>query len=133
MTDNGYSRRHGKRILICVRGVCAPPEEGAKLEQRLLQLIQAHGLDNPEHPQHARCTVTQCLAVCQDGPIMMVHPDGIRYCHVDEAALERIFEEHILHNRPVEALVYDDPLSRLALQGITRQRNTRPRRRNREW
>jgi cob(I)alamin adenosyltransferase len=44
--------------------------------------------------------------VCSDGPIMVVYPEGIWYHHVDEAALERIYEEHILGGQPVEALIF---------------------------
>lgn len=37
---------------------------------------------------------------------MVVYPDGIWYHHVDENALERIYQEHILDNQPVEALIF---------------------------
>ena len=35
------------------------------------------------------------------GPILVVYPDGIWYGNVDEAALERIYTEHILGGQPV--------------------------------
>jgi (2Fe-2S) ferredoxin len=37
---------------------------------------------------------------------VVVYPDGIWYHHVDEAALERIYQEHILGDHPVEELIF---------------------------
>lgn len=103
MSDSLFSRR-GRRILICVRGQCAEPNQGKKLEQQLLQLIEQFGLNNPEHPQHTTCQITNCLGVCSNGPIMIVHPEGIKYQQVDEQALNLIFEQHLLNNKPVKTL-----------------------------
>ena len=99
------SSRPRYRILICVRGNCAEPERGRWLEKRLIQLIAQHGLDETSHPGHTTCTVTNCLAVCHSGPVMIVHPDGIKYQLVDEAALNKIFQQHILGGQPVEELI----------------------------
>lgn len=104
MNSFSFRTKHGHRILICTRGRCAEPSAGQQLEEMCLQLIAQHGLDNPEHPQHTTCTLTNCLAVCQAGPVMIIHPAGIKYQQVNRAALERIFAEHILGGKPVEAL-----------------------------
>ena len=101
---DGPPSRRPRRVLICVRGQCAESSRGFKLEQYLLDLIRQHGLDNPAHPQHFACTVTNCLGVCENGPIIIVHPEAIKYQHVDQAALEQIFHRHLLHNQPVEEL-----------------------------
>jgi len=93
------------RVLICIRGRCAPPEQGQGLERQLLALLQAHGLDDSDHPQHTTCRVVQCLGVCQAGTIVTIHPGPIRYRLVDEAALKRIFKEHLLNDRPVTELM----------------------------
>ena len=103
MSASFFSRR-GRRVMICVRGQCAESNKGKRLEQQLLSLIEQHGLDDPDHPQHTTCRVTNCLAVCSDGPIMIVHPEGIKYQRVDEPALNLIFQQHLLNNQPVEAL-----------------------------
>lgn len=98
-------RRPVRRVLICTRGQCAESSRGFKLEQRLLELLQQHGLADSTHPQYTTCTVTNCLGVCENGPVMIVHPEAIKYQQVDRAALERIFHEHLLHNQPVEELI----------------------------
>jgi (2Fe-2S) ferredoxin len=61
---------------------------------------------------------------------MMVHPDGIRYKHLDEAALLRIFQQHFLQDQPVSELIHDQfPRSVLAKREAARR--ARPRRRGR--
>ena len=99
-----FSKKRGWRVLICIRGNCASPNEGQALEMQLLQLIKRHGLDDPEHPHHVTCRTVQCLGVCHSGPIMMVHPGAVRYQQVDEAALGRIVQEHFIDGNPVEDL-----------------------------
>lgn len=97
--------RKGRRILICVRGNCAEPEQGKRLEKQLFSLIEKHGLDDEDHPQHVTCTLTNCLGICRDGPVMIIHPDAIKYQHLTGASLEQIFHSHILGNEPIEALI----------------------------
>lgn len=94
------------RILICVRGQCAESGQGKQLEQQLRQLIEQHHLDRNDHPRHTTCAITNCLGVCENGPVMIVHPDGVKYHHVDAAALERIFDQHILGGQPVEEYIH---------------------------
>jgi (2Fe-2S) ferredoxin len=60
------------------------------------------------------------LGVCEDGPIMIVHPEAIKYGHVTEAALERIFLQHLLQNQPVEELIVHPPSSRPILRSVKR-------------
>ncbi|GAB4426503.1 MAG: hypothetical protein Kow0031_06300 [Anaerolineae bacterium] len=103
------ANRSGYRVMVCGRGDCASPLTSRAIEQKLQALIAAHGLDDPDHPQHTRCTLTNCLGVCNSGPVLIVHPDGIKYHRVDDAALERIFQEHILQGRPVEELIVHRP------------------------
>ena len=75
------------------------------MEKRLLQLIRQHGLDDADHPQYVTCRTVQCLNVCQDGPIMIVHPEAVRYRLVDNFALERIVQQHLLGGEPVAELM----------------------------
>jgi (2Fe-2S) ferredoxin len=103
------STRRGRRVLICVRGQCAESNRGRRLEKRLLELIEQYGLDDLNHPLHVSCAITNCLGVCADGPVMIVHPEAIKYHHVTEAALERIFQQHLLGNQPVEELIVREP------------------------
>ncbi|MBP7962899.1 MAG: hypothetical protein KBG20_14690 [Caldilineaceae bacterium] len=50
-----------------------------------------------------------CLNQCGHGPTLVVYPEGVWYGGVQHADLEEIFQEHILHDRPVTRLQLDLP------------------------
>jgi cob(I)alamin adenosyltransferase len=99
-------RPYGRQILICNHGDCADSSLAERLFACVGELNRRHGLNRLRNPHRLKCALADCLGVCQRGPILVVYPDGIWYHSVDEAALAQIFEEHILHNRPVEALIF---------------------------
>lgn len=94
-------RRH---ILLCGGPECCREKEGdavwAYLKKRCKQVNAAAS----EEDILFRCKV-KCLRVCTDGCIVVVYPDGIWYHHVDEIAIDRIIDEHIVNNQPVEDLI----------------------------
>jgi cob(I)alamin adenosyltransferase len=99
-------RAYGRHVFICIHGDCAGPEEGLRLRQRFLELNRVYGLNKLSNPARVKCSIADCLGVCSGGPIMVVYPDGIWYHHVDLERLDRIYQEHILGGRPVEAYIF---------------------------
>ena len=45
-----------------------------------------------------------CLDRCDEGPVMVVYPEGVWYRYVDQSDVDEIIEEHLLNDRPVERL-----------------------------
>lgn len=51
-------------------------------------------------------TKANCLRVCQQGPIMVVYPDGVWYHSVTPEIVERVIQEHLLRNQVVQDYVF---------------------------
>lgn len=45
-----------------------------------------------------------CLDRCDEGPLLVVYPEGVWYTYVDEADIDEIFEAHLKQGRIVERL-----------------------------
>lgn len=74
------------------------------LKQRLKQL----GLDAPtvNRPSFIFRTKTNCLRVCQNGPILLVYPDGVWYRSATPEVIEQIIQQHLIGDRIVEEYAF---------------------------
>ena len=55
-------------------------------------------------PAKARINQAGCLDRCEEGPVIVVYPEGVWYTYVDREDIDEIIEEHLLHGRVVERL-----------------------------
>jgi len=54
---------------------------------------------------------TGCHGFCQQGPIVVVEPEGIFYAHVSVDDVPEIVKSHLRDSQPVKRLFYIDPIS----------------------
>ena len=45
-----------------------------------------------------------CMDRCDDGPVLVVYPEGTWYTYVDKDDVEEIIQEHLIHGRVVKRL-----------------------------
>ena len=104
MSDAPMMTPYARHVMICTGEYCDPDSEAMKLYGKLSSLLG--DLGDYTNPVRVKRGITPCLGVCIGGPILVVYPDGIWYHHVDEVLLERIVEEHLKNNQPVEEAIF---------------------------
>ena len=55
-------------------------------------------------PGKIRINRAGCLDRCDEGPVIVIYPEGIWYRYVDQQDIDEIIDSHLLHDRHVERL-----------------------------
>ncbi len=62
-----------------------------------------------------RVLPTGCRGFCAQGPVVIVHPDGLLYCQVKPEDVAELVEETLVKGRVVKRLAYKEPSGHQAL------------------
>ncbi len=55
-------------------------------------------------PGKVRINSSGCLDRCEEGPCVVVYPEGTWYTYVDQQDIDEIIDEHLVNGRVVERL-----------------------------
>ena len=106
MNDNNTPTMYPftRHVLVCTGSSCDPEGRGQELFSKMGEMLG--DLRKLRNPCRVKRSTIPCLGICTGGPIIAVYPEGVWYHHVDEAILERIVEEHLKNDRPVEEAIF---------------------------
>lgn len=73
------------------------------------QDLHAHAKDRVKQlgisgPGGVRVNKAGCLDRCEEGPCLVVYPEGVWYTYVDREDIDEIVDQHLVHGRVVERL-----------------------------
>lgn len=77
------------------------PRGGSAMRDYAKKRIKALGLAGEGK---VRVNQAGCLDRCEEGPCIVVYPEGIWYTYVDQHDIDEIIEEHLRNGRVVERL-----------------------------
>ncbi|HCN31031.1 MAG TPA: (2Fe-2S) ferredoxin domain-containing protein [Usitatibacteraceae bacterium] len=81
---------------------CCGRHDASAMRDHCKSLVKAKGLSGPGK---VRVNKAGCLDRCEEGPCLVVYPEGTWYTYVDKSDIEEIVEEHLVNGRVVERLV----------------------------
>lgn len=96
---------YSTHVLVC-GGTGCKASEGEEIRQRFNTLVREYGLED-----EVQVVTTGCFGFCEMGPIVKLLPDKTFYVKVSAADVDEIIKEHVVKGRPVERLLYRDPVS----------------------
>ncbi|MGE5655166.1 MAG: (2Fe-2S) ferredoxin domain-containing protein [Actinomycetota bacterium] len=100
-----------RHLFICADQTlpkCCDKETSLQAWNYLKKRLQELQLDQPKEgrPGCIYRTKANCLRVCNNGPILVIYPEGVWYRNVTPPIIERIIQEHLLGDRVVQEYAF---------------------------
>jgi (2Fe-2S) ferredoxin len=103
MKDQAYFQHH---VFFCInerndgRACCADRNAQALQDyaKKRLKTLNMNG------PGKIRINKAGCLDRCEEGPVLVVYPEGIWYTYIDQEDIDEIVDSHLVAGKPVERL-----------------------------
>lgn len=90
-------------VLVC-GGTGCTSSKSALIKQRFQEKIIEKGLEN-----EVQVVATGCFGLCEEGPIVIVYPEGSFYARMTVDRVDEIVEEHLVKGRIVKKFLFEEP------------------------
>ena len=98
-----YYQHH---VFFCVNQresgkVCCANHRSVAIREYAKRRIKSIGLAGNKR---VRINAAGCLDRCEEGPVMVIYPEGIWYTYADQRDVDEIIDQHLLNGQVVERL-----------------------------
>ncbi|MDY6893457.1 MAG: NADH-quinone oxidoreductase subunit NuoF [Chloroflexota bacterium] len=102
---NGNGPSNGQCSVLVCQGTGCASSKSEQIRTALEGEVRRAELAN------IKVDFTGCHGFCQQGPIVVIEPEGIFYAHVTVDDVSEIVHSHLVKGKPVERLFYRDPVT----------------------
>jgi NADH:ubiquinone oxidoreductase subunit F (NADH-binding)/(2Fe-2S) ferredoxin/NAD-dependent dihydropyrimidine dehydrogenase PreA subunit len=96
-------------FFVC-EGTGCVSSKSPEIRKALEDAVRKLGMDDK-----AEVGFTGCHGFCQQGPIVVVEPEGFFYCRVRPKDAKKLIEAHLAGGEPVKSLFYRHPVTKEAI------------------
>jgi NADH-quinone oxidoreductase subunit F/NADP-reducing hydrogenase subunit HndC len=100
-------------VLVCGGTGCAS-SNSAKIKEQFESKIEEMSLD-----KEVQVISTGCFGLCEEGPIVVVYPEGAFYNKMTVEKVDRIVEEHLYKGRLVKEYLYEDSIDEDIIKSLS--------------
>lgn len=98
-----YYRKH---VFFCTNqrddgSACCADKSAQALRDYAKSRVKALGMSGEGR---IRINNSGCLDRCEEGPVIVVYPEGVWYTYVDKEDIDEIIDQHLLKGQVVERL-----------------------------
>ncbi|MBM3156082.1 MAG: FAD-dependent oxidoreductase [Chloroflexi bacterium] len=94
-------------VLVC-QGTGCSSSKSERIRLALEEEVKKSHLDN------VSVELAGCHGFCQEGPTVIINPEGVFYTHVKPEDATEIVQSHLVQGKPVDRLLYRDPVTKEA-------------------
>ena len=104
LRENFSKNNLTKRDILVCGGTGCTSSNSLEIIDNLKNEVENAGLSDKVEVQ-----LTGCFGFCAKGPIVKVYPDNVFYVQVKPEDAHEIIESHIINNKVVERLLFEEP------------------------
>jgi NADH:ubiquinone oxidoreductase subunit F (NADH-binding)/(2Fe-2S) ferredoxin/NAD-dependent dihydropyrimidine dehydrogenase PreA subunit len=93
----------GQILTVCGGTGCQASRSRAVIDEVRSELERRRLSDG------VKLRITGCQGFCEHGPIMVIDPSNVFYCHVEPEDVGEIISQSVVGNEVIERLLYTDP------------------------
>ena len=103
MKDQAYFQHH---VFFCINErndgrACCTDRNAQALQDYAKKRLKTLNMNGPGK---IRINKAGCLDRCEEGPVLVVYPEGIWYTYIDQEDIDEIVDSHLIAGKPVERL-----------------------------
>lgn len=106
-TDHKHQANITKRDILVCGGTGCKSAQSDRIVSNLKEFIERAGLKDS-----VNVTSTGCFGFCEKGPVLKILPDNVFYVHVKPEDAEELVNTHLLNNKVIDRLLYEEPALR---------------------